>query len=57
MLRKDTLFMLESNWEPHIPTQKNIEKQIDQAHGRVGGSVRLATKHIHVTSRSLQKNI
>ena len=42
MLRKDVKFMLNSDWEPKVPTTKEIKRQTKWFRGRTSGSVRLA---------------
>lgn len=41
MLEKDVLYMLDSDWEPKVPTSDEIRKQSESFHGRLAGSVRL----------------
>lgn len=51
MLRDDTKFMLKKDWEPKVPSEETIRKQILRANGRISGSVRLATTHIIVDKK------
>jgi len=41
MLRKDTIYMVESHWEPKVPEQKIVDEQIRRMRDKLTGSVRL----------------
>ena len=41
MLRKDAIYMMESHWEPKVPEQKIVDKQIRRMRDKLTGSVRL----------------
>lgn len=40
MLRKDTIYVSRSQWEPQVPTTKAIQAQVSGK--RLAGSIRLA---------------
>lgn len=42
MLRKDTLYMVQSNWEPKVPTAEVMQRQVEKRQMRLAGSVRAA---------------
>ena len=48
MLRKDTLHMLKSDWEPKVPSVKDMKKQVLNAQGRIAGNVRFALGRVTV---------
>ena len=42
MLRRDTLYMVQSNWEPKVPAAEVMQKQVKKRQMRLAGSVRAA---------------
>ena len=42
MLRKDTIHMIKSEWEPRVPETWQIKEQMEKGQVRLAGSVRAA---------------
>lgn len=42
MLRKDTIFILEADWEPKVPSVVVMQQQVQKRQLRLAGSVRAA---------------
>lgn len=42
MLRKDTLYVIDTGWEPEVPTVAVMQQQVEKRQVRLAGSVRAA---------------
>lgn len=42
MLRKDTIYIARSSWEPRVPTTEEIQRQVASKQMKLAGSIRLA---------------
>lgn len=42
MLRKDTLYIIETGWEPEVPATSVMQQQVEKRQVRLAGSVRAA---------------
>lgn len=42
MLRKDTLYVIDTGWEPEVPTVTVMQQQVEKRQVRLAGSVRAA---------------
>ena len=42
MLRKDTMHMIKTEWEPRVPKTEEIKRQMQKRQARSAGSVRAA---------------
>lgn len=42
MLRKDTMHMIKTDWEPRVPKTEEIKRQMQKRQARSAGSVRAA---------------
>ncbi len=42
MLRKDTMHMIKTEWEPKVPKTEEIKRQMQKRQARSAGSVRAA---------------
>lgn len=50
MLRKSLLEISQNDWEPTIPSEKSVVKQVNAAKGKIAGSVHLAMGEVAVSS-------
>lgn len=42
MLRKDTMYMIKTDWEPRVPKTEELKRQMQKRQARSAGSVRAA---------------
>ena len=52
MLRKDTIYMIKTEWEPKIPSTNEIKRQMKKRQPHLAGSVRAALGKVIGSSES-----
>lgn len=55
MLRKDTMHMIKSEWEPRVPETRQIKEQMEKRQARLAGSVRAALGKVIGEERTKQR--
>lgn len=57
MLRRDTIFILETTWEPKVPTVDVMQQQVQKRHSRLAGSVRSSLgKFVNGVNKAMPKH-